>query len=155
MYAKKEKLWPPYISKNNSNREKQVISLITPNGKGWHYLEVKKLTALLRGITSKHYVDFYCQNRLHSFRTKNKLESDKKLYKNKGFCNVIMFPEDTKILEFYQSKKSDKAPFIIYADLECIIQKTDGCKNNLVRFIYNKSKRTYSIFHLEFIKIFK
>ena len=37
--------------------------------------------------------------------------------------------EDTKILEFNQYQKSDKARFIIYADLECIIEKT-GCKNN-------------------------
>ena len=37
--------------------------------------------------------------------------------------------EDTKILEFNQYQKSDKAPFIIYADLECIIEKIDGCKN--------------------------
>ena len=41
-----------------------------------------------------------------------------------------MLSEDTKILEFNQYQKSDKAPFIIYADLECIIEKTDGCKNN-------------------------
>ena len=38
--------------------------------------------------------------------------------------------EDTKILEFNQYQKSDKAPFIIYADLECIIEKINGCKNN-------------------------
>ena len=34
-----------------------------------------------------------------------------------------------KILEFNQHKKSNKAPFIIYADLECLIEKIDGCKN--------------------------
>ena len=38
--------------------------------------------------------------------------------------------EDTKILEFNLYKKSGKAPFIIYADLECLIEKIDGCKNN-------------------------
>ena len=38
--------------------------------------------------------------------------------------------EDTKILEFNQYQKSDKATFIIYADLECIIERIDGCKNN-------------------------
>ena len=38
--------------------------------------------------------------------------------------------EDTKVLEFNQYQKSDKAPFIIYADFECIIEKIDGCKNN-------------------------
>ena len=31
--------------------------------------------------------------------------------------------KDTKMLEFNQYQKSDKAPFIIYADLECIIEK--------------------------------
>ena len=38
--------------------------------------------------------------------------------------------ENIKILEFNQYQKSNKAPFIIYADLECVIEKTDGCKNN-------------------------
>ena len=38
--------------------------------------------------------------------------------------------EDTKILESNQYQISDKAPFIIYADLECIKEEIDGCKNN-------------------------
>ena len=39
--------------------------------------------------------------------------------------------EDTKILEFNKYQIYDKAPCIIYADLECIIEKIEGCKNNL------------------------
>ena len=38
--------------------------------------------------------------------------------------------EDNKIFEFNQYQKSDKAPFIIHADLECLIEKIDGCENN-------------------------
>ena len=38
--------------------------------------------------------------------------------------------EDTKTLEFNQYQTSDKAPFIIYAYLEYLIEKIDGCKNN-------------------------
>ena len=38
--------------------------------------------------------------------------------------------EDTKILEFNQNQKSDKAPFLIYADLQSIIEQINGCKNN-------------------------
>ena len=41
-----------------------------------------------------------------------------------------MLFEDTKMLEFNQYQKSDKAPFIIYEDLECIIEKIDGRKNS-------------------------
>ena len=38
--------------------------------------------------------------------------------------------EDAKILEFNKHQKSDEAPFTNYADLECLMKKTDGCKNN-------------------------
>ena len=94
-------------------------------------LSCSKNAALSRGITSKHYGDFYCLNYLHSCRTKNKLELHKKVCENKNFGNVIMPSEGTNILEFNKHQKSDKAPFIIYADLEFITEKIDGCKNNL------------------------
>ena len=38
--------------------------------------------------------------------------------------------KDIKIFEFNQYQKSDKAPFIIYTDLECLIGKIDRSKNN-------------------------
>ena len=41
-----------------------------------------------------------------------------------------MSSKDNKILRLNQNQKSDKAPFVIYADLECIMEKTDGCKND-------------------------
>ena len=41
-----------------------------------------------------------------------------------------MPPEDSWLLEFNQEQKSDKVPFIIYSDLECLIEKIHGCKNN-------------------------
>ena len=148
MYAQKEKIYPTYVSKHNSNCEKQAIDLMFPgrekreaNSEGRrHYHAVKKLLALLIGITSKNNRDFFCLNCLHSFKTKNNLKSQKKVCENKDFCNVIMPSEDTKILELneYRKKKkkkkeyrkSDEAPFVIYAVLECIIEKIDGCKNN-------------------------
>ena len=44
------------------------------------------------------------------------------------FRNVIMSSEDTEMLELNQNQKSDKAPFIICADLECIIKKIDDVR---------------------------
>ena len=38
---KQKKTYPAYVSKHNSNREKQVILLMIPNGGGWHYVVVK------------------------------------------------------------------------------------------------------------------
>ena len=99
-----------------------------PNEERLHYFAVKKLSALVRGITPKYHCDFYCLNCFHSFATKNERESHKKVYENKDFRNIIMPSEDTKTSE--DTKKSDKAPFIVYKDLESLIQKIGGCKNN-------------------------
>ena len=38
--------------------------------------------------------------------------------------------EDTKLSEFGQHQKFDKASFIVYADLECSTEKVDRYKNN-------------------------
>ena len=38
--------------------------------------------------------------------------------------------ENTKILHFNSYQKSNKTSLIIYADLEALIKKTDGCRNN-------------------------
>ena len=54
-----------------------------------------------------------------------------KVHENKDLCNIIIPWEDTKILEFNQNQKSDKTPFIFYANLECLIGKIYRCKNNL------------------------
>ena len=89
---KEKEIYTAYISKINPNCEKQIIILMIPNKekKGRHYLAVKKLSTLLRGLTSKHQEDFYCLNCLHSFRTENKLKSREKVCKNKNFCGIAM-----------------------------------------------------------------
>ena len=35
----------------------------------WHYLVVKNLSGLLRGITPNHKENFYCLNCFHTYRT--------------------------------------------------------------------------------------
>ena len=67
--------------------------------------------------------DFYCLNCLHSFPTKNKHESYEKVCENRDFCDVITPSEDTKILEFNQCQISDQILFVIYVDLECLVEK--------------------------------
>ena len=107
----------------------------------------KKSSETFRGTTAKINCDFYFLNCLHSFGTKNKLDSNKKVRENETFCNVTMLSENNKLLELKQSQKSDKAPFIIYADLEYIIEKIDACKNNPEKLSATKvSENTPSIF---------
>ena len=64
--------------------------------------------------------------------------------------------EDTTMLEFNQYKKSDKAPFNIYSDLECLTEKTDGSKNNTENSVTTKAgEQIPSGFSISIILSFK
>ena len=119
-----------YKSKYKLKRENQVILLMITDGEKWHYPAVKSLSALFRGITGNNNEDFYCLNCFQSYITENKLKKLKKVYENYDYCYAEMPEKDNKILKYNHGEKSMKAPFIIYADLESLLEKMNTCHNN-------------------------
>ena len=90
----------------------------------------KRLSGLLRGITSTNNGDFHCLNCFHAFRTKNKLEVHQKICENHDYCHAEMPTKDNNIIKYNQREKSIKLPFVVYADLECLLEKMSTCHNN-------------------------
>ena len=90
LYIKEKEICPAYISKINSNFEKQIILLMIPKEEkeDWDYIAVKQLSSLQRRITSKPDGDFYCLNCHHSFRTENKLNLIRKYVQMKIFVEL-------------------------------------------------------------------
>ena len=132
-----------YKSEYNRKRENQVILLMITNGKKWHYIALKSepnddgfncstksLSTLFGGVTSNHVGDFYCLNCLYSFRTDHALKKHERLCGNNEYCNVEMPTQFNKNLKYNYGEKSLKTPFVIYADLECLL-----IKNNHVKLI--------------------
>ena len=122
------KIQVAYKSKQNLTCNKQVILLMITDGEKWHYLTVKNLPELLRGITSTHKEDFYCLNCFHPHRARNKLKVHKKICENHDYCNVEMPTKDNNIIKYNQGEKSIKLPFVVYADLECLLEKMSTCQ---------------------------
>ena len=83
LYAKKEKKNILPIFQSKSNCQKQFIVLISTSKERWHYIAVKNLSVLLRGITSKTNRDFYCLNCCYSFKTKKNVDHIEKYVKAK------------------------------------------------------------------------
>ena len=100
------------------------------NDEKWHYLTVKNLSGLLRGITSNHAGDFYCLNCFCAYSIKNKLEKLKKILENHDYCHAEMPTKDNNIIKYNQGEKFIKMPFTIYADLECLLEKMSTCQND-------------------------
>ena len=100
------------------------------DGEKWHYLAVKRLSALFRGITDNNHGHFYCLNCFQSYTTENKLKKHKEVCENNDYCYLEMPEGYNKTLKYNEGEKSMKFPFIIYADLECLLEKMNTCHNN-------------------------
>ena len=94
-----EEIRHTYKVKHNLNHENQVIHSMTADGRKRHRFAVKKLSPLLRGITSNHEQNLYCLNCFHSYSTENKLKKHENACKNCDYCYIEMSKEGNKILK--------------------------------------------------------
>ena len=118
-----EKIRLAYMSKHNFKRQNQVILLMITDDKKWHHFTVKSLSVILRETTSNNKEDFYCLNSFHSYSTKEKLNKHEKVCNDHDYCYVEMPDESNKISKYNHGEMSMRVPFVIYADLECLLEK--------------------------------
>ena len=105
---------------------------------------------MLRKIAGNNIGDFYYLNCFHSYTTRNKLKKYKNVCENHDYCYIEKTEEDNKILKYNHGEKSMRVPFIIYSDLECLLEKMSTCHNDPEKSSATKvNKRTpsgYSLF---------
>ena len=99
------------------------------------------MSASFREITSSNNGDFYCLNCFHSSRTLNKLKKHERVCNNHNYCRINL-PEEHEKIEYLPGEKSLKAPFIIHADLECLLKKCNLIKIILKIFTQRKKLST-------------
>ena len=138
-----------YKSKYNRQGKNQVVLLMNTNNEQsdeadkWHYIAleimrtddgchcpVRSLSRLFRGIIANNDGDFYCLGCLHSFQTDNPFKRHERLCGNNDYYHVEIPTKDNKALRYNHGQKSLKAPFTIYADLECLLIKEQSCQNS-------------------------
>ena len=120
---------PIYTSKFNKTREHHANLLMITDGTDiWHYIEIKKIPALLRGVSSTHDGDYYCLNCFHSYRTESSLKKHEELCVNNNLSLIKMPTENKKYISSTPRKNTLKNPFI-YVDFECLLYPLSTCDN--------------------------
>ena len=105
--------------------------MITGNENNWHYLTIKNMKRLIRGVTSNNHGDIFCRNCMHSYCTENSLKKHERICINDDYCELIMPELNKNILKFKYDKKSLHMPNVIYPVLEVILKKIQSCQPNL------------------------
>ena len=126
-YSKDERIYPLRISdytksKKEDERKYNIVLLLIKNGDNSHYCLVKNLSALLSSQINKRKSKLYfCLNCLSGYDEPEKLDHHKEYCSEKESIKINMPPPNT-YLNFKNFVHSEKAPFTIYSDFECLVK---------------------------------
>lgn len=89
----------------------------------YHYVWIKDLSRLVSSQLSKmHGKKFLCSRCLHYFYSESKLNTHIVDCEKLNNCKISLPVNGNNMIQFKDFKHKEKVPFVIYADLECILK---------------------------------
>ena len=129
-YNEKDKVHPLSVSEYVYNREHNIMLLLIEKDGVKHYCLVKNPSRLLSKQISAHKEGTHlCFRCLNSFWCHKSLEKHWEYCRNQEAVKINM-PEKGTMLRFKHHERSEKVPFIIYADMEALIKPLQNCDPN-------------------------
>ena len=152
-YNKDERVYPLKVS-NYTGCEHDITLMLIKDGEKSHYCLVNNISALLISQLNKHKgTRHICLRCLNGFYCKQSLDKHKEYcYANE--CTKIIMPEKGTMLNFKNFYHSEKAPFIIYADLEALIKEMYNCDPNPQSSYTKKYQKHEAVSFSYYIKCF-
>ena len=153
-FNEKDKVYPLHVSEYIYNRKHNIILLLIKRDGVKHYCLVKNSSRLLSKQVSAHKEGTHI-----CFRCLNPFWSHKSLEKHWEYCRnheavKINMPEKGTILKFKHHERSERVPFIIYADTEALIKEMQNCDPNPQNSYTKKYQKHEPISFSYYIKSF-
>ena len=153
-FNEKGKVYPLHVSDYIYIRKHNIILLLIERDGVNHYCLVKNSSRLLLKQVSAHKEGTHI-----CFRCLNPFWSHKSLKKHWEYCRnheavKINMPEKGTILRFKHHERSEKLPFIIYADTETLIKEMQNCDPNPQNSYTKKYQKHEPISFSYYIKSF-
>lgn len=118
---------PLYLTKNVKRRH--IDLLLLEKHDRTHYIGITNFAALIRRQNSKHNTKLYiCKACLLNFRSAEELNFHNKI--GCGKTATILPEKEDAFLEFKNHRAKQFHPFVIYADLESILEQYSGAEPN-------------------------
>ncbi|XP_076298323.1 LOW QUALITY PROTEIN: uncharacterized protein LOC143217668 [Lasioglossum baleicum] len=106
-----------------------------------HYVWIKNLSRLVSAQLSKNaHMKFICDRCLHYFPSNERLRAHERDCAELNRCAIVLPTEDDKWLSFGNYIWKEPIPFVVYADLECTLEKMEDCGEGKLQ-----SHRVFSI----------
>ncbi|XP_043276007.1 uncharacterized protein [Venturia canescens] len=124
----KEVILPVRVNKEKKERHINLLYIEDVSGCGiGHFAWIKNLSRLVNSqLNTDGHKKYICDRCLHYFSTIEKLQSHEVDCGVLNDCAVRLPGENDKWLEFTNANRKERLPFVVYADLECILEKTNA-----------------------------
>lgn len=135
-YTKKEGFSPEYISEHNYEPGYKTASnllLIEDSGRS-HYLAIKDINSALKA--SNHHKKLLCFNCLNVV-FKTKFDTHLKECLENKFQKLVMPKPEKADTKFSQISAQQRCSFTVYADMECILEKSNIPQKDNAAFTIN------------------
>ena len=153
-FNEKDKVHPLRVSDHIYIRKHNIILLLIERDGVKHYCLVKNSSRLLSKQISVHkggtHICFRCLNPFWSHKS---LEKHWEYCKNHEAVKINM-PEKGTILKFKHHERSERVPFIIYADTEALTKEMQNCDPNPQNSYTKKYQKHEPISFSYYIKSF-
>ena len=96
--------------------------MLISEGDKWHHTAIESLSRLLASKNSKHaHKQYFCNNCLQGFTQELSRDEHYSYCINNEMVRVEM-PSKGSTVEFYDGQNQFRVPFMMYADLEAILE---------------------------------
>ena len=120
-YINPIQIYPIHITQ--STAAKHIDLLVTTNTETNHYVWIKNFNKLCAGVTKNTSKKFFCKHCIQHFPSKERLEKHLMDCIVLTKCQAIQMPNEGEVIKFKSFRETVKIPFVIYADLESLLQK--------------------------------
>ncbi|XP_053985489.1 uncharacterized protein LOC128879938 [Hylaeus volcanicus] len=123
--TEEKKVLPIRLATQKMERHVNLLYLEGANGVG-HFAWIQNLSRLVSSQLSKsNHRKYFCDRCLHYFSSSKKLEAHTVDCEKMNDCAIVLPDDDSKWLSFNNYTRKERLPFVVYADLEYILEKTD------------------------------
>ncbi|XP_070155137.1 uncharacterized protein [Polyergus mexicanus] len=123
---KENNIIPIRLSEQKKDRHVNLLYIQDSQDLG-HFAWIKNLSRLVSSQLSKRNGQKYiCDRCLHYFGSDDKLQSHIVDCREMNECAIRLPSDKDKWLAFNNYNRKERLPFVVYADLECVLRKTDG-----------------------------
>ncbi|XP_046989020.1 uncharacterized protein LOC124594697 [Schistocerca americana] len=114
---------PIHISKQRYNRHANLLVLQTDFSNIYHFYCITNLSRLMRSSLTSHKQSIhFCERCLCYFYTEDKLKVHLEDCIKFQAVRTVMPSKETKTIQFQNYCNKEKVPFVIYGDIECMLQ---------------------------------